>query len=204
MSGSLKIVLSLSAIIVIAVGAIGIYGSKKTSCSTELTIDAPAAAIFQYLRDSEKQKQWLDGLVQVTPVTDTADVVGSVARIVVDQNGKTIGFENKIIRFDENEALTIRSSNSSTVNTLVFQLRKINDSQTELVYRFRSANVGLGIFLNPFVDRSNRQDIIAAEARRLKELVESEAPFSNDYFEEKPQKPASDEAGESKKATENQ
>ena len=179
MSNSLKFVLSLLALVAIVLGALWIYGGKKESYSTELVIEAPPEIIFPFLAEGELQKKWTTGLLDVTAIRTTDEVVGSVDKVVIDQNGKSVGFENKIIRYELNKSLAIRSSNATTVNTLVYQLDDVGENQTSFTFRFRVANVGLGKFFNPFSGTSDRQEIISADARKLKQLAESESRNAN-------------------------
>ena len=107
-------------------------------------------------------------------------MLGSIDKVIVEENGKPIGFENEVIRYidsadaDDAKVLSIRSSNATVSNTMVFRLNEDKAGKTRLKYRYIVANVGLGRLLNFFIGAGDRTDMIAADARQFKKLVETD------------------------------
>ncbi len=174
MNRSLKFLLYLLLLAGIAGSGIWIVGSKKGRYPTNLLINATPAQIFPYIRDYELIKQWKSNLVDIQSTSAGHTDVGTEARMIVDQDGKHIKFNTRVIRFNENELLTIQASNSTQIRTSVFQLDEKEDGTTYLTYRVRTQNQGLGKFIGPF-SKTDLSEQVVNDARRLKKLVETNA-----------------------------
>lgn len=174
MNPLIKILFGLLFILGVAAACVWIIGGKTTKHSTRLTIDATPASIFPFLTDNGRVKEWSEEIVEVGNYLnpDSESTSGNTTRII-ERDGKEVEFEDKILRFDVDELLSVQSSNSFMVQTSIFQL--IPGSQgkkTQLEYRVKTNHVGAGRFLAPF-SKDIIEDRIVAEARKIKALVEA-------------------------------
>ena len=139
--------------------------------STSLLIDAPPADVFDYLTDTELMKKWVDGLVEVVPVTEEPNQIGSRARTIIQQDGKRIEYEDEIIRYEKDSILTIKATNRLVTHTSIYRLEPKENDKTQFTFVVKTTNHGFGKLLAPLF-RSPIEQKIAEDAQRLKELVE--------------------------------
>ncbi len=176
MSAIGKIALTILLILGIVAAALWILGGKQSEYSTALSIDAPPEAIFPYLTKPERLKSWTSGLNEVAEFFPTPKINGIASgrpkksQRVMSTNGSPVSFEDQVIRYEENQSISVQSINSQQVVTYIYQLEP-RDGQTFLSYRIKKASCGVGRFLAPLWS-SNDQDRIDADIRKLKDLVE--------------------------------
>ncbi len=173
MNSFLKIAIGLGVVVVTAAAALYILGSERGRHSTSLVIDAPPATVFAYLTDPERLKQWVTGLVEMEPLGDLTGEIGARSLVTSNSNGRTVEAEEEIIRFQQDVLYSVQSTNEFQVQTSRFELEP-KDNQTKLTYRVVVANRGFGKFLGVF-DQTPIQEQIETDARRLKELIESQS-----------------------------
>lgn len=174
MSFSVKLLSAVFALLFTVVSVLWILGGKKVRCSTSLLIAAPPANVFPYLHEEDLCKQWVTGLVDVTPMGTEEKVVGSRAVVTVElKNGKSAEYENEIIRYEEFEYFSTRGSDGLSSKTAIFKLESKDDNNTYLTYRVRTAAHGFGKLLAPFRNSLTQEDV-DVEAARLKSLIESQ------------------------------
>jgi uncharacterized protein YndB with AHSA1/START domain len=175
MSFSTRLLIFVVIFIAIGGASLWILGGKKTDYSTSVTINATPQQIFPYLTQPELLTEWVNGLEQVEPLIPNEDEnlpsSASTTTRVIELDGKRLRFEDEVMRFEQDKLLSIRSSNHLTMVTAIFELAAVDRFSTELNYRVRSTNLGIGRFLAPF-QKTDQQSRIADEALRLKKLVE--------------------------------
>lgn len=186
MSGLQKFLLFAVVVAVIGVGAVAILGNKKNAFETQLLIERPIDTVFPYLYQPDLRRQWQAAVIEITPLGNTGELAGARYQEIIDYNGKPLEFQSKVVRYqgpevssDENprRAISFQVNNATRENIRVLQLEQIEPDVTRFVYRYRTANAGLGVLLN-FFENPGYQERIASEARALKSLVES-LPRSN-------------------------
>ena len=172
--------IGLSSLLVVAIvgAALWILGGKQAEYSTALSIDAPPEAIFPFLTQPEHLKNWTTGLNEVSEFLPTPKVDGiasgpiqKTARVVTTPDGSQVRYEDRVIRFEKNQSISVQSSNAQQVLTYIYQLEP-RDGQTFLSYRLKTSNSGTGRFLAP-LSKSDFQDRLDNDIRKLKTLVES-------------------------------
>ena len=175
MSNSTKVLLILFGILFVGVGGLWTYGNKKENFETSLTIDASPSFLFDTLADSQQYPDWMSQVLEITTINEEKEVLGSTFKVILEENGKSIGYQFEVIRFIENEMLSIRSSNATLSTTMVFKVADgAEDGKTKLVYRCSVANLGLGRVINFFINQQDRQSIIEEDLRALKKLTETD------------------------------
>ncbi len=175
MSVPVKLALWISILALVIASGLWLAGGKKREHSAAIQIEASPQDVFAYLTEPEKHKSWLTGLAHVAPLESGTDENGVSKRTTTDRivsvGGKESRFEDEVIRFEPNEMLTVRSSNSSQVVTSIYQLEP-QDSQTYFTYRVITFNRGIARILAPLlIDKTQNQ--VDGDIRKLKQLVES-------------------------------
>lgn len=172
MSRSLKTVLVLVVVLLTTAAALWIIGSQRARYSTSLMIEAAPARVFSHLTDAELMKQWVDGLVDVQPINDLPNQVGAKTRIVMKSAGKTIELDDEVIRYEENELLSVKANNRTMTLVSIYRLKPTEEGNTYLTMVVKKSHQGIGKFMAPFMS-SSLQEKITSDAQRLKSLVES-------------------------------
>ena len=173
MSRSSRTLLILAVIVGTTAAALWIIGSQRTKHSTSILIKASPERVFACLSDLELRKQWVEGLVKVTPVGDITQGVGAKTKVTHrSESGREYEFDNTVIRYDEHELLSIRQTDSIRAITSIYRLEKKDDGNTYLTFVVRTANIGLGRFVGPFLG-NDIEDKLEVNSSKLKQLVES-------------------------------
>ncbi len=182
MSPIARILLFAGLGLAVVLAGLWISGGKKENYSASISIQAHPKQVFRYLTDPEKLKTWMVGLESVDepipPKTGEGtefDVPPDLVRTFVTPSGKHVRFNDKVIRYTEDQFLTVQSSNASTTRTAIFQLEPIGRTGTQVSYEIRVAHSGLGRLMSP-LQSSSLQDQINTEIRNLKEQVEKNEP----------------------------
>ena len=93
--------------LILAVVCLWFIGGKKQEYTTTVLINASPEVVFSYLTDVDLMKRWLPGLVAVEPISDVPFQVGSKSRTTFEENGERVEYEEEILRFQENETLSV-------------------------------------------------------------------------------------------------
>ena len=172
-----KIALWILLIATVVAAGLWLAGGKKLECSAEIEIAATPDEVFAFLVEPNKLKTWVPGLSEVKKLVPTEKSTTGPNRIVtprtVSHNGKELRFEDEVIRYQENEFLTVQSTDANQVITSIFNLQP-QGTGTRLSYRVTVVHQGLGRLLASFKTNSlHRQRQIDQDIRVLKEKVES-------------------------------
>ena len=173
-----KIGLSILLFTAIAGAALWILGGKQVEYSTAQTIDAPPEAVFPFLTKPEQIKSWTTGLSEVSELMPIQKIDGvpsgpiqKTMRVVSMPDGSRVRYEDRVIRYEENQTISVQSSSSQQVLISIYQLEP-RDGQTFLTYRLKTTSCGTGRLLAP-LSSSDFQNRIDGDILKLKALVES-------------------------------
>ena len=164
-------------VILAVVGAVALWmiGGKQVEYSTALRIDASPEVVFLYLTEPDHLKDWVSGLSEVEALEPNAGVNGDPRRRktsrVATINGERTHFEDEVLRYEQDQVLSVKSTSATLILTWIFQLEP-RESQTHLSYRVKKANSGLGRFIAP-MRKDSIQSQIDEDIRRLKALIET-------------------------------
>jgi uncharacterized protein YndB with AHSA1/START domain len=135
-------------------------------------IERPAAAVFPYLTDGEKLRQWVGGLVESTALTEGGARVGARSREVVEERGQRFELETEITRYAPNEVLQARITSKGFETLSTYRLQE-DGGRTRLTSVLESRyTMLLARLLAPIVTRQ-AQKKLEADLDRLKRLVEA-------------------------------
>jgi carbon monoxide dehydrogenase subunit G len=178
MSPISRILLFVVIALIVTVAGLWISGGKKEEYSAKITINAKPSQVFPYLIDPEKLKSWMIGLEQVDKPIPPADDYSSppeLLRTLVDPDGKRTQYRDVVIRYTQDDILTIRSSAAGTVLTSIFQLEPVNSQTTELDYKIKVSHGSLARLMAP-LRSSKLQERLNSDIQKLKELIEKNEP----------------------------
>ena len=172
MNDSTKYLIYFVVILLLATGAMWFVGGQKQEYSTEMTIDAPPSRVFRYLSDPELLKKWSSDIVEIEPFEGEQSNVGAMAELVVETEGRQTTMRQQVIKFAQDEMISLQRSNDQLLSTSIFRLIDQGE-ETNLTYRVKESRVGPSR-VTGFFSGGDRQAIIDEEIGKLKQLVESE------------------------------
>jgi hypothetical protein len=178
MSPLSRILLFMSIAVVVVVAGLWISGGKKEEYSAKIEISAKPSQIFPYFIEPEKIKGWMSGLEEIdVPVPPKEDYASppELIRTVVDPDGKRIRYNDLVIRYSQNEILTVQSSATGTTQTSILQLEPIDSKTTKFSYFVKVTHNGVSRLIAP-LQTSKLQDRVNADVQKLKGLVEKNEP----------------------------
>lgn len=170
MSFATKFIFSLLALLVIVAVAVWIMGGESKKNSTQVSIAASPEVVFRYLVDGGEIGKWGTGIKTVGSFSKGQSEPQSR---IVDTAGSESTWQDSVLRFQQNQMLSIQSTKLGLVRTLVFQLNENDLGGTNLDYRISESAAGVERLLFPFkstVDRTTMVD----EMIRLRDLIENE------------------------------
>lgn len=182
MSANARLLFFLTFMVVIGGAGLWITGGKKADYSTSIEINATPQQVFPFLVEPDLMVGWIDGLKQVGPLipdeNDNRPSSETRTPRVLEKDGRTIRFEDQVIRFQPDESISIQSFNATRRLTTTYQLEQKSASMTKVKIRVHDSNLGLGRLLAHVTDFAV-QDQIEDEALKLKALVENQTVGSS-------------------------
>lgn len=170
MSLPTKFLLSLIALLAIVAAAVWIMGGESKKNSTQVSVAASPAVVFRYLTDSDEIRKWGIGIKTVGSFS--GDKAEPQSRVVESGGGEST-WNDSVLRFQQDQMLSIQSTKLGLVRTLVFQLDENDLGGTNVDYRISESAAGVERFLFPFKATVNRTTMVD-EMIRLRDLIESE------------------------------
>lgn len=176
-----KLLMLLGIGLLLAAASIWFIGGKKKEYSVKIAVNARPQQVFPYFADVEKKKLWLTSIVSEELIPSRADIEaerepvfqeGTHILSTMNLDGETIEMRGNIIRFSQNELLSIKFRNDAMALTRFFHL-KLKTSSTEINYRKIIRHNGFQRFFSVF-ENDNHQAEIEEAISRLAKLLESE------------------------------
>ena len=193
MSNLAKFIMLLSIGLVLATASIWLIGGKKKEYDTKVAINARASQIFPYLVNPDLKKDWMRGFVEQELISESPIEEGSELRTVQEFNGDTTEAIGQVIRYAENEIISIKFSNHRMLLTSILKLKEIN-KKTEVEYRLIVSPNALNRFTTVFSADEYQSDI-ERDLDNLVRQVESEYPNGWDASIDSPPTAAADVGG---------
>ena len=176
-----RLLFTILFIICVGGASLWIIGGGTSRYSTSVEIEATPDTVFDWLVDGDKIQQWSTGVSEVASFTDPDKSIGdrdTTTKRTATINGETIESNDRIMRFERATTFSVQSSNDKFVRTTIFQLDPTANDTTELSYRMQVRRIGMGRFLAAF-DKSNVDDRMITEIKKLKQLAEAAAPHTD-------------------------
>ncbi len=163
-----KILLGLCLLTALALGSIWIITGKPGKHSTQITINAHRADVFDWLVESERIRQWDTNIVEVASI-ESEDQPES--QRIVKVKDADVEYTDQVLRFDHGTMVSVRSTGRAIVETQVFQLEGNSLGGTDLQFRLTRKPKGIGRFLVSFRDDEVEKGM-KRRMRKLKKLIE--------------------------------
>jgi len=102
----IKIILGIVTILVIVFFSTGLI-VKETTYQVKVEIKKPLQTVFSVLNNQELMKEWLTDVKSVTPINVKPGIVGSEYKMIVENQGKEMVMNEKVIAFIPNKKVTL-------------------------------------------------------------------------------------------------
>lgn len=166
------VLLGVLVVFVSIVAGLWLSGGRAEIYSTSVSIDAPPDAVFPYLVEPAKLRQWIRGLVETRPIGDPEPKPGARSTEVVEQDGEHIELETEIVEMEKDKRLKVRITTQGMLAESEYTLRPF-DGKTRLTQLFIPRFIGFGRLASVFV-RSSIQPNLQSDMERLKTAVEKD------------------------------
>ena len=103
---TIKIILIIISVFVVAFLLTGLI-VKETTYTAQVNVDKPVSDVFKTFNNPENIKKWIPEVKSFEVVSENPGKIGSVYKIVVDNQGQDITMTEKVMAFVENEKVTL-------------------------------------------------------------------------------------------------
>ncbi|MEM7203119.1 MAG: SRPBCC family protein [Planctomycetota bacterium] len=142
--------------------------------SHHVDIDAPPAAVFHWLDDSQRVMQWLKGVEENEDLEVTPERVGSTFRQVFVENGRRMEFQGVVTGYERDRRLRVAMSGQAFDLDVDYVLEP-RGAGTRLTQTssgtFHGAWKVLGFLMLPIMKRAGTKKLME-DFGRLKALAE--------------------------------
>lgn len=160
-------------VLAVALLILWILGGRTSRHVAEITIAASPDDVFQYLAEPDKARQWMEGVVEITPLGDSTQQVGAKARIVIAENESRFEMEDEVIRYEANRLFEVRIMSSMFDLTSLYELSEFDVGKSHVKHTLRADYKGFVRIFAPLMG-GDVQRKLESDFQRLKKLVESE------------------------------
>ena len=103
---TIKIILGIISAFVLIFFMTGLL-IKETSYTAKVSLNKPINAVFTVFSTSENIKNWIPEVKSFEVLKDNPGKIGSVYKIVIENQGQEITMTEKVLAFVENEKVTL-------------------------------------------------------------------------------------------------
>ncbi|WP_347174775.1 SRPBCC family protein [Polaribacter uvawellassae] len=101
-----KIILGIITALVIVFFSTGLI-IKETTYQVKVEIDKPLDTVFSVFNNQELMTEWLKDVKSITPINVKPGIVGSEYKMVVENQGKEMEMNEKVMAFIPNKKVTL-------------------------------------------------------------------------------------------------
>ncbi|WKD84713.1 hypothetical protein KCTC32516_00047 [Polaribacter huanghezhanensis] len=101
-----KIILGIVTALVVVFFSTGLI-IKETTYQVKVEIDKPLDAVFSVFNNQELMKEWLTDVKSITPISVKPGIVGSEYKMLVENQGKEMEMNEKVMAFIPNKKVTL-------------------------------------------------------------------------------------------------
>lgn len=139
-------------------------------------IAAPPAAVFPWIADPEKAKQWQKNVQGGEILTRTPEMVGTTFTEIIEENGKTLEMRGEITEYVENKAIAFHILSKIHEFDVRYAVHEIDGAtrlsiETDIKWKF-PMNL-FSLFIGKSME-AGLEEQLQTEVLELKRLVESE------------------------------
>lgn len=137
---------------------------------SRIDIHAPAARIFAFIADVQRQPEWIGAVSGVSNVSSDPVGLGTTFRLSLALMGKTAEADQAVTRFEPDTVFTQSTTSGPIPTEITISLSESNGVTT--VHNVTEADISsLGRFAGPIVTRTIRRQL-DTDLQTLKSLME--------------------------------
>jgi uncharacterized protein YndB with AHSA1/START domain len=103
---AVKVILGIVTVLVIVFFSTGLI-VKETIYQVRVEIEKPINTVFSVFNNQELMKEWLPEITSITPINIKPGIVGSEYKMIVENQGKEIVMNEKVLAFIPNKKVTL-------------------------------------------------------------------------------------------------
>jgi uncharacterized membrane protein len=103
---TIKVILIIISFLVLAFLVTGVV-IKETRYTAKVSIEKPVEIVFNNFTKIDSVKNWIPDIKSVKAVNKNAEIIGSVYKVVVLNQGQEIAMTEKILAYVSNEKVTL-------------------------------------------------------------------------------------------------
>lgn len=173
MNGTAKFLLYLLLVTGILGGALWIVGGRPVTVSRDIEILATADCVFTWLVDPEKRRQWADGLKETRISSRKDDGSPEAYLSTLEVRQRPVKLEERVQQYDPGKFFSISNTSGGVRRTRIFRLKPHQGGMTLSCQTVEGPAGELGR-IRFALWRSDEENRIDAELRRLKQLAEKD------------------------------
>ena len=102
----IKVILVIVSVLVVVFFSTGLI-VKETTYQVKVEIDKPINTVFSVFNNQELMKEWLTDVKSVAPLIIKPGIVGSEYKMIVENQGKEMVMNEKVMAFIPNKKVTL-------------------------------------------------------------------------------------------------
>lgn len=103
---AVKIILGIVTLLVVVFFSTGLL-VKETTYQVKIEIDKPLKKVFSVFNNQELMKEWLTDVKSIAPINVKPGIVGSEYKMIVENQGKEMVMNEKVLAFVPNKKVTL-------------------------------------------------------------------------------------------------
>jgi uncharacterized membrane protein len=103
---TIKIILGIITALVLAFFLTGLF-VKETTYQAEVSVNKSLSEVFESFNNSKNIKNWIPEVKSFTVLNENPGKIGSIYKIVIDNNGQDITMTEKVRAYVKNEKVTL-------------------------------------------------------------------------------------------------
>ena len=111
-----KVILGIVTFLVVVFFSTGLL-IKETSYQVKVEINKPLSEVFSTFNNQELMKEWLTDVISVAPINIKPGIVGSEYKMIVENGGREMVMNEKVLAFVPNKKVTLFFDAESMLKT---------------------------------------------------------------------------------------
>jgi len=156
--------------LLLAAAGCWLAGGGVHTQTTAAQIHAPREEVFKHLSEPDSIKQWIEGVVQITPLDDLGNTPGARSRVICEVDGGKFEMDDELLVYDQPSRLSVKLT--SPMFTIVNTFQLTEDAGVTTVEQTMDAEYhGLARTMAPFIGGATQKQL-DDDMLRLKALAE--------------------------------
>lgn len=171
---------TVAALVMIAVGALFALGFRRDAgkVASSVVIDRPPAAVWPWITKPDRQKQWISWLIEIRPLTESTEGVGSRALWVMEDknnNGQKMEITGEIVSVEPGQSVGVKLWSDGMFDGIAsYNLVDLGKGETRMeskgAYHYQQ---GFARLMEPLITPQAKKKM-DSDLAKLKSLVEAQ------------------------------